>query len=388
MYLNLNAADQVAYLRDKKDVAFNLMDEEAAVRFLSNRNYFFKLKAFAKNYEKRFKEGDGKGRYIGLEFAYLVELSRVDRQLRDLVLRLTLDIEHCLKVRINRGAMAEGCDPCELAEKYLDYSRNNAIKEQVSKMDADGASKTFARIRSVMDGVGEGLDPASAVAIANELEGVLGEITFGRDPDHVRSSYAAMGTSPYSKGIVEKYGEADMPYWCLMELISFGPLIGFYKACFRKGGFLDSSEERATLKAASNLLRRVQTLRNAAAHGDCLLNGLSNYVRSKSASGVKKALQVREGLAGDVVNQVSSVAVAMDLAAVLMCYDIFVPEGYTRSSAADELRAFAKRAAEKKDWFEKNYAIKSFIDYVVLVFLHFADKFEWKDRREGEPAKA
>lgn len=235
---------------------------------------------------------------------------------------------------------------------------------------------------------GEGLDPASAVAIANELEGLLGEITFGRDPDHVRSSYAAMETSPYSKGIVEKYGEADMPYWCLMELISFGPLIGLYKACFRKGSFLDSSEERATLKAASNLLRRVQTLRNAAAHGDCLLNGLSNYVRSKSASGVKKALQVREGLSGDVVNQVSSVAVAMDLAAVLMCYDIFVPEGHTRSCAAAELRAFAKRAAENEGWFEKNYAVKSFIDYVALVFLHFADKFEWKDGGEGEPAKA
>lgn len=108
MYPNLNATEQVAYLRDKKDVAFNLMDEEAAVRFLSNRNYFFKLKAFAKNYEKRFKEGDRKGRYIGLEFVYLVELSRIDRQPRDLVLHLTLDIEHCLKVRINRGAMAEG----------------------------------------------------------------------------------------------------------------------------------------------------------------------------------------------------------------------------------------------------------------------------------------
>lgn len=106
-------------------------------------------------------------------------------------------------------------------------------------MSIDGAGKAFARIRSVIDGVGEReeLDPASAVSIANELEGLLCGITFGRDPDHVRNSYAAMGTSPYSKGIVEKYGEANMPYWCLMELISFGPLIGFYKTCFRKGGF-------------------------------------------------------------------------------------------------------------------------------------------------------
>lgn len=58
-----------------------------------------------------FKEREGrKGCYIWLEFANLVELFRIGRKLRDLVLRLTLDIEHYLKVYINRGAMAEGCN--------------------------------------------------------------------------------------------------------------------------------------------------------------------------------------------------------------------------------------------------------------------------------------
>ena len=195
------------------------------------------------------------------------------------------------------------------------------------------------------------------------------------EPNHVRSAYVAMGASPYSKGIVEKYGVTDMPYWCLMELISFGPLIGLYKACFRKGGFINDWDEREVLKTANNLLRRVQTLRNAAAHGDCLLNGLSRYEKSASAKGVKKMLAAREGLTGDAVNQVSSVAVAMDLAAVLMCYEIIVPVGSTRSVAAEKLRAFAARIVEKRDWFEKNYSIKSFIDYVELLLPNFADKF-------------
>lgn len=137
-----------------------------------------------------------------------------------------------------------------------------------------------------------------------------------------------------------------MPYWCPMELISFGSLIGFYKACFRKGGLLDSLEEKLTLRAASNLLRRIQILRNAAAHGDCLLNGLSDYGRSRPASDIKKTLRVKGGLSGYIVNQVSGVAVAMEPAAVLMCYDIFVLEGHTRSSAAGELRVFAERAAK------------------------------------------
>ncbi len=375
MRSNLSAAEQVAYLRDAKDVKFNYMSEEDAERFLADRNYFFKLKAFAKNYDKRFAGGDAKGRYIGLDFAYLVELSRIDKQLRDLVLDLTLDIEHCLKVRINRGAMAAGCNPGDLAARYLAYSRENVVKEQVSKVDPCAALNSFSQMRSLLDGLGENDDPHSVVALANELGDLLRVATMGRDPDHVRGAYSAMGTSPYSKGIVEKYGVSDMPYWCLMELISFGSLIGFYKACFRKGGFIDDPDEREVLKTANNLLRRVQTLRNAAAHGDCLLNGLSRYEKSASAKGVKKMLAAREGLSGEVVNQVSSVAVAMDLAAVLMCHKIIVPVGSTRSAAAEKLRTFADRIVEKRDWFEKNYSIKSFIDYAELLLPHFADGF-------------
>ena len=375
MRSNLSAAEQVAYLRDAKDVTFDHMSVEDAEAFLASRNYFFKLKAFAKNYDKRFMDGDAKGRYIGLDFAYLVELSRIDKQLRDLVLDLTLDIEHYLKVRINRSAMAAGCDPEELAARYLTYSHENVVKDQISRLDIDLAADSISRMQSLLDGFGENGDSQSVVALANDLAELLSKVTMGRNPNHIASAYAAMGTSPYSKGIVEKYGTEDIPYWCLMELISFGPLIGFYKACFRKGGFLDDLSERETLKTTNNLLRRVQTLRNAAAHGDCLLNGLTRYEKSASAKGVKKLLATREGLAGEVINQVSSVAVAMDLAAVLMCYEIIVPSGATRSAAAEKLKAFSARIVEKRDWFEKNYGIKSFIDYVELLLPHFADRF-------------
>lgn len=83
-------------------------------------------------------------------------------------------------------------------------------------------------------------------------------------------------------------------------------------------------------------------------------------------------LREREGLSGSVVDQVSSVSVAMDLAATLMCYDVIVPAGLTKSAAAEELRAFAARAAANAEWFERNYSMKSFIDFVSLVSPHFA----------------
>lgn len=143
MRSNLSAAEQVVYLRDEKDVTFNYMSEEAAEHSLADRNYFFKLKAFAKNYDKRFMDGEAKGRYIGLDFAYLVELSWIDKQLRGFVLDLTLDIEHYLKVRINRSAMAARCDPGDLAARYLAYSHENVVKDQVSKVDPGAALESF-----------------------------------------------------------------------------------------------------------------------------------------------------------------------------------------------------------------------------------------------------
>ena len=48
----MTAADQVAYLRDDKNVSFNLVTESDAVTFLEERNFFFKVKAFAKDFEK------------------------------------------------------------------------------------------------------------------------------------------------------------------------------------------------------------------------------------------------------------------------------------------------------------------------------------------------
>lgn len=378
----LSAAEQVAYLRDEKDVAFELMTEAEAEAFLAQRSYFFKLKAFAKNFDKRLKGDCGKGRYIGLDFAHLVELSRLDKRLRDLVLHLTLDIEHYLKVRINRGAMGAGCDPRALAEDFLSYSSANVAASQLADLDPQRASAALERMGSLLEGLGDAPDPAQTVALGNELASLAAEVTGGRNPDHVRASYAAMGSSPYSKGVVEKYGDLDMPYWCLMELMSFGAAIAFYKACFRKGGLIGDPGESAVCRRINNLLRRVQVLRNAAAHGDCLLNGLSTHVKSASARGVRRMLEEVAGVGGACVGQVATVPVAMDLAAVLVCYDIVVPEGETRRAAAAELQAFSARAVLHGEWFAKNYSVRSFLEYARLVCDRFAERYA------GAPAEA
>ena len=97
----MSARAQVSYLRDEKNVSFELMGEEDAVAFLEERSFFFKLKAFAKDFEKYSCKPGEKGRYVNLDFGHLVELSKLDKTLRSLVLDLALDIEHYLKVRNN-----------------------------------------------------------------------------------------------------------------------------------------------------------------------------------------------------------------------------------------------------------------------------------------------
>lgn len=107
----IGAAQQVRHLKDR-GVRFELTDEREAERFLRESNFFFKVKAFAKCFS-RYTNPDSEhfGSYINLDFAHLAELTRLDHHLRETVLSLTLDIEHYMKVELNKMIMDEGDDP-------------------------------------------------------------------------------------------------------------------------------------------------------------------------------------------------------------------------------------------------------------------------------------
>lgn len=65
------------------------------LHFLHTITTFFKIKSYAKNYDKH------NGVYKSVDFAYLVEISTLDMYLRRFILNLSLDIEHLLKVSLN-----------------------------------------------------------------------------------------------------------------------------------------------------------------------------------------------------------------------------------------------------------------------------------------------
>ena len=91
----LTVPEIISYCKDTLGITFNLKSEEEAAVFLAKHNYFFRLKQYAD-----FGEKTKSGKFINVDFGQMVELSTVDMFLRKLILKMTLDFEHYLKVKI------------------------------------------------------------------------------------------------------------------------------------------------------------------------------------------------------------------------------------------------------------------------------------------------
>ena len=86
----------IDYCKNELGITFNIMDEKKAEEFLHKNNYFFRIKQYTEICFEKTKTG----KYNGLDFGHLVELSTIDMFLRKLLLKMTIDLEHYLKVNL------------------------------------------------------------------------------------------------------------------------------------------------------------------------------------------------------------------------------------------------------------------------------------------------
>lgn len=123
-------------MKEEKGIQFNIVTEEEAVEFLSFHSYYFKVKAFEKNYNTG--SGIKEGKYYDLEFAYLEELSKLDMYLRKIILDITLDIEHFLKVKMLRVISDNPAeDGYTIVKDFFDLYPN--IKDEIfNKIETSG----------------------------------------------------------------------------------------------------------------------------------------------------------------------------------------------------------------------------------------------------------
>lgn len=331
------------------------------------------MKAFAKNYRK-YSSGENEGKYIGLDFGCLAELTRMDKSLRSLVLQLTLDIEHCLRVRIDRAAMRHGIGRYALSAAYQERVSGQVVDDQVERFSGEDAKRAFTRIHEMADI--DGIDARSCVVLANKMTAELATITHGQSPTYIKDGVACMGNSPYSRDLVRKYEGGPFPYWFLLELMTFGNVVRFYKACFGKDGLIPQEKEEASvLRRINPYLQCAKVLRNAAAHSDCLLNGLADHrQRIRASKRIKAALVDELALDESLVSPVISVQVAMDLAVVLLCYKEIVPDGESKSLATESMVATADRLCLNAGWFSSNNDIRDFLTYADGLLRVFVDK--------------
>ncbi|GAX47036.1 Abi family protein [Pseudolactococcus reticulitermitis] len=91
----LSFSELIASL-DVRGVTFEEMAKSQAIYVLQNKNYYYKISAFRKNFYKK------DGRYFQLDFANLVDLASIDMQIRYFLMEISLDIEHSIKTQLMR----------------------------------------------------------------------------------------------------------------------------------------------------------------------------------------------------------------------------------------------------------------------------------------------
>ena len=128
------------------------------------------MKAFATCFSRYTNPGSEHfGSYINLDFAYLAELTRLDHHLRETVLSLTLDVEHSMKVELNRMIMDAGDDPYELMASFFDSERERKVRVLEKRVNLDSVRS---KAPTVM-GLSEDLAAQDAETVISALGSIL-----------------------------------------------------------------------------------------------------------------------------------------------------------------------------------------------------------------------
>ena len=296
--MNLKPKKTVEEIVDKmkkdKGITFNYMSRLKAIEFLSSTNNYLRTASYRKNYQK-YTNGSNKGKYIGLDFAYLVELSVIDMHYRFMVQKMCSDIEHSICVQLIKDIEDnEDKDGYDVAKEFLDNHKNEDKK-----------------IASMMAAL---------------------------HPSDLISKYFTVECSETGYHSITNYD--DCPIWVLLELLSFGSIINLYAEYYQS-----QTEPYIPIK----ILNLVRSLRNSAAHNNCLLFNLNS---NTTISPQEITLFIKE-LGGFTTSQRQkrlSSRVVLEFVALIYVYDKVV-KGKVKKHRYRELESLIKgRMREKADF--------------------------------------
>ena len=226
----LSSRELVEKMKDK-GIALGDRNEEEVEQYLLKSNNFLRLCSYRKNYQK-YECGKYAGQYKDLSFDQLKALAIFDMRLRKSILRICIDIEHSLKVRMLSDFEKIDNDGYSVIQDYFNQNQNSSLCINLIK-----------KHKNVY------------------LSKLVDKYIYLKESDDVYCcSYEG-----------EEYN-IDLPIWAALEMITFGELLYFYK-------YFYGEKYKGVLKKPIdyNILSSVKSIRNACAHNNCILTDLSTY---------------------------------------------------------------------------------------------------------------
>lgn len=308
----------------KKGITFKYITEEKAAEYLTDKNNYLRTAAYRKNYQK-YNNGTNKGKYIDLDFSFLQELSTIDMHLRFLISKMCLDIEHDLKVRMLKNIETDPTtDGYDIVNTFL--SQNFYI---VGKLEATSASP------------------------------------FTSDLIHKYFTIQRVYNNQKGKKENKIVAYNDCPAWVLLEMLTFGDFIKFYEFYY---------STRSFPKISSPVINLVKSLRNGAAHNNCILADLAHGT-SQAPAEISQAVAKISSISTKQRQKKLSCRPMLEFVALLYTYNIVVSDKVKYHRVQELKELFFDRMLQKRGFFCKNELIKSNYEFVCKINRSIFDKF-------------
>lgn len=284
-----------------KGVEFNHINEFEAIKVLEYKNYYFKLNSYMDNYPKQTVKYQGQfvEKHQNVDFKNLLDLASLDMQLRYIIIKFCLDIEHSIKLNVMRSITNMSNDnEYEVVQLFFEYIKtlpNRNIRDPYKKM--------------------------------------LKHLKY--------DSYRCLD--------YEKY-ETNTPIWFLIEYIQFGDL-----CCFIE--FFYDRYHIEEYKELCKTVRFVKNIRNKAAHNTPILN---NIVLTTQMAGKDKSVLItqfvkRLGISKNRLNKRLRNYNIHDMVAMLFVYDKIVMSPNMRKYRVQEFNQFMIRAKRNSDIYDERF---------------------------------
>lgn len=303
-------------LRDQKGVAFRLINEEEARQYIAEKNNYLRAASYRKNYEKH-QSGKNKGKYIDLDFAYLVELARIDMGLRECLLPMCIDIEHALKVTI------------------ISNVENNPLEDGYSIVE-----------RFLKD------NPDILHNIAGKAESIF-------TGDLIQKYFNLCYVFDKENGTIRTEIQAvDCPIWVLVEILAFKDfmrLLDFYNGKYP-----------GRIAYQRKLLNTVRSLRNACAHNNCIMLSMRPGSTQPNSAVSRYIAQIPAIGKEERKNKLASRPL-YEIACLLIVYDQVVSE-HVKEAGLSRLKSYIHgRMYEHIDYFQGNQVISTAFGFLQKV---------------------